>query len=228
VSDHSLIGSGVASVRKKLPFSSRANPKAILGLELGSDISAALDIDEYYVLDRNPDQIIDMFADVLYRQLKTEAGEEFFKQVGIVSAATLVKACFSSAEAFQELVRAAEGVIRDLINVFQIAANDSFRKKRPRIDVSSVREAASQWYNQDKAGEIDEDLRAVLQNLISNVIGEKKSRSFLGLRELEKNDMVQRLFDSRVLHLVKRGYADKENPGVAITYTALIMEPTLT
>ena len=26
--------------------------------------------------------------------------------------------------------------------------------------------------------------------------------------------MVQRLFDARVLHLMKRGYADKDNPGV--------------
>lgn len=33
-------------------------------------------------------------------------------------------------------------------------------------------------------------------------------------RELEKHPIVQRLFDSRVLHLVARGYADKDNTGV--------------
>ena len=26
--------------------------------------------------------------------------------------------------------------------------------------------------------------------------------------------MIQRLFDARVIHFVKRGYADKDNPGV--------------
>lgn len=33
-------------------------------------------------------------------------------------------------------------------------------------------------------------------------------------RDLEKHDIIQKLFDSRVLHLIKRGYADKVNPGI--------------
>lgn len=32
-------------------------------------------------------------------------------------------------------------------------------------------------------------------------------------RELERNSIIQRLFDARVLHLMQRGYADKDNPG---------------
>jgi hypothetical protein len=32
-------------------------------------------------------------------------------------------------------------------------------------------------------------------------------------RELERHSLVQRLFDARVLHLMQRGYADKDNPG---------------
>jgi hypothetical protein len=31
---------------------------------------------------------------------------------------------------------------------------------------------------------------------------------------LERNEYLQALFDARVIHLVRRGYADKENPGV--------------
>ena len=33
-------------------------------------------------------------------------------------------------------------------------------------------------------------------------------------RELEKHPIIQQLFDARVIHLVKKGYADKENPGI--------------
>ena len=33
-------------------------------------------------------------------------------------------------------------------------------------------------------------------------------------RHLEKNELIQKLIDARVLHLVRKGYADKDNPGV--------------
>ena len=33
-------------------------------------------------------------------------------------------------------------------------------------------------------------------------------------REFERHGLVQRLIDARVLHLMQRGYADKDNPGV--------------
>jgi hypothetical protein len=40
-------------------------------------------------------------------------------------------------------------------------------------------------------------------------------------RELEKNHTIQALFDARVLHLMRRGYADKENPGVRFSIYTL-------
>jgi hypothetical protein len=42
----------------------------------------------------------------------------------------------------------------------------------------------------------------------------KDARSFLLPRELAANRVIQRLFDLRILHLVQRGYADKDRPGV--------------
>lgn len=32
-------------------------------------------------------------------------------------------------------------------------------------------------------------------------------------RQLERHSLVQRIFDARVLHLMQRGYADKDNSG---------------
>ena len=46
------------------------------------------------------------------------------------------------------------------------------------------------------------------------MIGDRKARSFLLPRELAAHPLIQRLFDLRVLHLVQRGYADKDRPGV--------------
>ena len=50
--------------------------------------------------------------------------------------------------------------------------------------------------------------------IIDEVIGNKKARSFLVSRELERHPIIQQLFDARVIHLVKKGYSDKDNPGI--------------
>ena len=54
----------------------------------------------------------------------------------------------------------------------------------------------------------------MLRNIIDDVIGQRKARSFLLPRELERHPVVQRLFDARILHHMQRGYADKDNPGI--------------
>jgi len=62
--------------------------------------------------------------------------------------------------------------------------------------------------------QLDEELAAVLERIVEEVIGHRRARSFLLPRELEKHEVIQKLFDARVLHLMQRGYADKDNPGV--------------
>jgi hypothetical protein len=121
---------------------------------------------------------------------------------------------FTERATFVELVRAAEGVARDLINIFTSAFFDAHRRKLDRIDRKAVVEAARQWYEKDKQKDLAEELKEVLGRVVKEVIGKRKARSFLLPRELEKHRTIQRLFDMRVLHLMHRGYADKENPGV--------------
>jgi len=105
-------------------------------------------------------------------------------------------------------------VPRDLINVFTQAFWSAQMKELDRIDKKVVVEAARQWFEQDKAQTLGDELTDVLKTIVNEVIGKRKARSFLLPKELDKHDVVQRLFDLRVLHLVQRGYADKDNPGV--------------
>ncbi len=203
----------IASLEHRSQFSVRDAQGNILGFEIGADISASLDIDDYYVYDRNPKQISEVFADILFRHLQSDLGDGLEKR-RITSGNSLVDEMFVSREAFQELARSAEGVVRDLINIFASAAIGSNRRQRDTIDRRAVLEAARQWYEQDKVRELGDDLRQVLQDIITEVIGNRRSRAFLIPRDLEKHPVIQRLFDARVLHLMHRGYADKDNPGV--------------
>ena len=114
----------------------------------------------------------------------------------------------------RNLPRAAEGVVRDLINIFTQAFFHAHRRGRETIDQQAVVEGARQWFEQDKQTHLDEDMQLVLRKIVDEVIGKRRARSFLLPRELQRHPMIQKLSDSRVLHLMQRGYADKDNPGV--------------
>lgn len=204
----------IASLEYRSEFRHTTSSGQHIGFEMGADVSAALDIDDYYVYDRNPDRITRAFADMLFRHLRNELPLGHLQRLGIENGAELAGGIFSEGSVFQELVRASEGVARDLINIFNKAYFIAHRKGKDRIERSAILEAARQWFEQDKETNLDAHLRLVLRRIIDEVIGEKKARSFLLPRELSNHPVVQRLFDLRVLHLVQHGYADKDRPGM--------------
>jgi hypothetical protein len=206
----------IASLEYRSNFAERTGPRGdIVGFEVGSDISTALDLDDYYVYDRNPDQVTNAFADMLYRHVRGELPPDYLKSFyGVTDENKFVAVLFTNVATFQELVRASEGVARDLINIFSQAFFATQRKGIEKIDKRAILEAARQWFEQDKAQNLGDDLTRVLERIVEEVIGHRKARSFMLPRELEKEDVIQKLFDARVVHLVLRGYADKDNPGV--------------
>ncbi|HEY5054570.1 MAG TPA: hypothetical protein VII58_00325, partial [Acidobacteriaceae bacterium] len=195
--------------------------RGVVGFEMGADISAFLDIDDYYVYDRNPKEITDAFADILVRHLANELPSGYLAGLGMETGAKLASKLFTERKVFQELVRAAEGVARDLINIFSKAYFVAHRKSKDRIERDAVLEAARQWFEQDKERNLSEALRSVLRRITDEVIGTRKARSFMLPRELATHPVIQQLFDLRVLHLVQRGYADKDKPGVRYNIYAL-------
>lgn len=198
------------------------------GFELGADIATAPDLDDYYVYDRNPEKLTSIFADILYKHLNAELPESYFaKTLGVHSGDQLASRLFTERGIFAELARASEGVMRDLINIFTKSYFHAHRRGRDSIDKKAVLESARQWFEQDKAQQLDPQLQNVLSRIVKEVIGNRKARSFMLPRDLEKHPVVQRLFDSRVLHHMQRGYADKDNPGqryniYAIDYGAYV------
>lgn len=203
----------IASLEYRSDFSI-TNQNAVIGFEMGADISAFLDIDDYYVFDRNPDAITDSFGDMLVKHLGNELPVGYLASHGIHDGKELAIKLFTERKVFQELVRSSEGVARDLINIFSKAYFVAHRKGRDKIERNAVLDAARQWFEQDKERNLDDELRSFLRVITDEVIGNRKARSFLLPRELSTHRLIQRLFDLRVLHLVQRGYADKDKPGV--------------
>lgn len=209
----------IASLEYRSNFTEHVKKNNVIGFEVGSDISAALELDDYFVYDRNPERTIEMFSDLTYRHISAESdgvsGEPNYLESahGIASPSDFIDGLFVSRDVFAELVRAGEGVARDFINIFSAAFFDSIRRDTSKIDRSAVQQAAREWYEKDKAMNVDETLGELLRVIVDEVIGERRARSFMLERRYEKSDVIQSLFDFRLLHLVQRGYADKDNPG---------------
>ncbi len=205
----------IAALEYRSNFSISIQKNNKIGFELGSDISTNLDLDDYYVFDRNPDTITNNFSEILYKHILNELPVNYFRNTfSIKNEKDFIRTLFTDSSNFQELVRASEGVIRDMLNIFTLSYFASQRQGKNKIDKKSVLESSRQWFERDKAQNLDDTLNRILSNIVDEVIGKKKARSFLIPRELEKHETIQKLFDARVIHFIKRGYADKDNPGV--------------
>lgn len=204
----------ISALEYRCRFSNHSE-NGLIGFELGADIATAPDLDDYYVFDRNPNLITDVYADVLYRHLSSELDEGYLgNNYNVNSGRQLASRLFTERATCAELARACEGVVRDLINIFTKAFFDSQRRGRDSIDKTAVVDSSRQWFEQDKAQYLDDELQGVLRRIVDDVIGKRRARSFLLPRDLERHPIIQRLFDARVIHHMQRGYADKDNPGV--------------
>jgi hypothetical protein len=219
VMPHPVLTVKIASIEYRSNFNREAELNNVIGFEMGPDISSVLELDDYYVYDRNPDSVAGTFGELLYRHIRAET--EARAGADVLDASYRVKdsegfrrRMFASPDAFNELVRAGEGVSRDFISIFSTAFFNSLRRGRESVDLQAVREAAREYYEKDKSSNIDPVQATVLRRITTEVIGEKRARSFMLEKALEGHDVIRSLFDLRIIHLVRRGYADKDNPGL--------------
>jgi hypothetical protein len=211
----------IAALEYRCRFSENIRGNRI-GFELGPEIATATDLDDYFVFDRNPNKIVDVYLDILLKHLASELEENYLsREYSISNTRQFSSRLFTEHKTFEELARASEGVIRDLINIFTLAFFHAQRRDRTSIDKKAILESAQQWFEQDKAQYLDDHLQEVLRRIVDEVIGNRRARAFLLPRQLEKNVVVQKLFDARVLHHLKRGYADKDNPGLRYNIYAI-------
>jgi hypothetical protein len=211
----------IASLEYRSRFSLPAAGGNVLGFELGPDITANLDLDDYYVYERNPDQVEDIFRALLFKHVSSGLDAEALDEHAIRDATSFRSRLFTEKATFVELVRAGEGVVRDFLGIFGAAFFKAKGAGRQKIDLHSVVEAARDWYETDKSTALSEQQRLALHRIITDVIGTRQTKMFMLSREHSDHSMIQSLFDLRLIHLISRGYSDKENPGQRYNIYAL-------
>jgi hypothetical protein len=199
----------IAAIEDRSSFRVATEFGDYIGIELGSDVTADVDLDAFLVSSHDLDKAMHFFAELFYRHVLSSLppGSGMFR-----NARHFVRRTFRDQGAFVELVRAAAGVPRDAINVAALAAQAADNNT---IGPIHLRKAAREWYQRDKEAPIRRtESRALLDAILDEVIGRRQKRTFLLRQDTggSQHYLVRDLYDARIIHLIKRGIASASAP----------------
>jgi hypothetical protein len=150
------------------------------------------------------------FRDLLYKHVAALVKETKELDMPLTSV-QFINDTFTQQPAFEEFVRAAEGVPRDAINIIGIAAQKAIDNQ---ISVPDVRAAARTWYSRAKQQAVGTKSTAqdLLSWIIDEVIQHRQAKAFLLATDVQ-DELIDFLHDARVLHLIKQGVSAQDIPG---------------
>lgn len=189
------------------------NKEGSIGIEVSSDASSSIDLDEYMVFDNDREKAMSFFGQLIHKHsmaLDQNCNED---------CKSFLLELFSSSKAFEEFVRAAEGIPRDALHII---SNAVLHNPSGRISVTAIRESASHWFHTNKSKDVNSNTDAIqmLDWIINKVIGQRLSRGFL-LKLDTKDETIDFLYDSRIIHLIKQGVSAKSHKGKRFNLYAL-------
>ncbi len=198
----------IAAIEQQSMFRGVLSDGTIVGIELGADVTANVNLDDFMVFEQNEDRSRQFFRELLTAHLRSDP----LPASVLDAAGGLIAQGFKDRRAFDELVRASEGVPRDAIN---IAAKAGMRAGDQKIAIEDVRVAAQSWFTSDKEAALrtKEEATLLLRWIIDEVIRGKRARGFLVNQDQARDPLLLSLFDARVLHVVRRGYSAQDEPG---------------
>jgi hypothetical protein len=202
-----LVTVQIAAIEQRSNFILRPSGRDYIGFEVGADVTADVDLDDLMVFDNDEQAATEFFSDLIFQHFRSEDGA-----VGIASSKeALVQGAFTQVTAFNEFVRASEGVPRDAINLLSLAAR---KASEGTISTEIVRTASRDWFQSDKSKALPDAAKTLqlLRWLIDEVIKGRKARAFL-LRADREIPEIEELFDARLLHVLKRSVSAKDEPG---------------
>lgn len=178
-----------------------------VGIEVGADVAMSINLDEHMVFENDAAKASEFFGQMLFRHMRAIAKAQSV-DYQIESPFDLVNRMFTQRDAFGEFVRASEGVPRDAIHILSRCALNANKEK---ISMPTVRMAARTWYQASKHNDVASRARAItlLEWIKNEVIRKRKARGFL-LDVNAKDPLIDFLFDSRVLHVIKKGISSQD------------------
>ena len=197
----------IAAIEQRSSFVIKDASNGYIGLELGADISADLNLDDFLVFDYDEAKAISFFKELIYRNYCALAGDAPEAK----NSTELSGVLFTEKRAIEEFTRAVEGVPRDALNLISKVVTKAYNRK---AGVDDIRRAALDWYSQDKVNVVNSspELHRALNHIIDEVIGSRRARAFL-FPSNQRHRIIDSLYDARVLHLLKKNISSRDEPG---------------
>ncbi len=200
----------IAAIEHRTYFTIHRERGEYIGIELGADAAADLNLDDFMVFENDKVKATEFFKSLVFRHFVSLSGD-----VGNNAPRTpdqFMQTLFTQYTAFEEFVRASEGVPRDAIYLLSVVCQSAFGRK---VSMPDIRKGAQTWYQRDKSVLLrtSPELDDLLQQVITEVIGRRRARAFL-FRADNRNNSIDRLFDGRLLHILKRNVSSHDDPGV--------------
>lgn len=201
----------IAAIEQRTHFLIPGERGDYTGIEIGADLSADLNLDDFMVFDYDADRALEFFGRLIYNHYMT-VQPEIEGAPAFSSVRDFSSNAFTQRTALEEVIRAAEGVPRDAINVLAVCAQKASTNP---IAVNHARSAAKIWYQRDKESAVSANAKAsrLLRWIVDEVIAHRRARAFL-VESGVRDTLIDSLFDSRVLHLLKRNISAPDQPGI--------------
>ena len=165
----------IAAIEHRCNFTIRF-PGEYLGIEVGADAGGDVNLDDFMVFDNDSRRSLRFFAALLFKHYRATEGLKHDE--GPQTPEQFVHDTFTQITAFEEFVRAVEGVPRDAVYLASVAARRAYNRA---ISVQDVRASARDWFLMDKSSILrsDRKLEYLLQWIIDEVIAHRRARAFL-------------------------------------------------
>lgn len=200
----------IAAIEQRSAFKQERKAGGYIGIELGADAAVALNLDDYLVFDANRERSVGVFRRLLRNHIvsiSTELGAD----LGNAVFESWTSHAFTNDNVFVELVQACEGVPRDAMHILATAAQGAVDKP---ISAPILRGAALRFFQTEKYTAVNANPinRKMLDWIRFKVIDQRNTRAFLVQVGVE-DDIINKLFDLRVLHVLNRSMSAAHKPG---------------
>jgi hypothetical protein len=187
----------IGAIERRSRFIQQGIQGDYVGIELGADTSASIDIDDYLSFEDDRAEVQDFFGALLFKHvvhLMTEKGGE---GSGYPSAREFIRIAFAEGSAFPRLCFFSEGVPRDALQIAALAA--SLAADSP-ITESDVNRSNRDYFRRDKEGRLSPSANDALSEITELCV--ENDRRIIALRRPKQTtrEVVQELYDFRLLH----------------------------
>jgi hypothetical protein len=115
----------IAAIEKRTTFLKPLAGGDYIGIELGGDAVADLNLDDFMVFDNDEQIAVAFYRTLLFRHFLASIDPSDTKVVAITTPDELTRTAFTQDNVFREFVRAAEGIPRDSFSILSLAAQNS-------------------------------------------------------------------------------------------------------